>query len=159
MGTIASQITSLTVVYSSVYSGADQRKHQNRRFTLIWQLHTNIAYKAISILFPPMITGFAVIIFFPSGDYELWHIAGYIVREQLVCLAFLCDSTTRQKLLFVLVKRFITNISYAVYNNIYSVIPWTTKLSLGPTCTARWFAKAPYQRDNESNGDDGLHDS
>ena len=29
MGTIASQITSLTIVYSTVYSGADQRKHQN----------------------------------------------------------------------------------------------------------------------------------
>ena len=29
MTTIASQITSLTVVYSIVYSGADQRKHQS----------------------------------------------------------------------------------------------------------------------------------
>ena len=29
MDTIASQITSLTTVYSTVYSGADQRKHQN----------------------------------------------------------------------------------------------------------------------------------
>ena len=29
MSTIASQITSLTIVYSTVYSGADQRKHQN----------------------------------------------------------------------------------------------------------------------------------
>ena len=28
MGAMASQITSLTIVYSSVYSGADQRKHQ-----------------------------------------------------------------------------------------------------------------------------------
>ena len=28
MGTIASQITSLTIVYSTVYSDADQRKHQ-----------------------------------------------------------------------------------------------------------------------------------
>ena len=28
MGTMASQITSLTIVYLSVYSGADQRKHQ-----------------------------------------------------------------------------------------------------------------------------------
>ena len=28
MGTMASQITSLTIVYSAVYSGADQRKHQ-----------------------------------------------------------------------------------------------------------------------------------
>ena len=29
MGTNASQITSLTVVYSTVYSGADQRKHKS----------------------------------------------------------------------------------------------------------------------------------
>ena len=29
MGTIASQITSLMVVYSTVYSDADQRKHQS----------------------------------------------------------------------------------------------------------------------------------
>ena len=28
MGAIASQITSLTIVYSNVYSGADQRKHE-----------------------------------------------------------------------------------------------------------------------------------
>ena len=29
MGTMASQISSLTIVYSTVYSGADQRKHQS----------------------------------------------------------------------------------------------------------------------------------
>ena len=29
MGTMASHITSLTIVYSTVYSGADQRKHQS----------------------------------------------------------------------------------------------------------------------------------
>ena len=29
MGAIGSQITSLTIVYSTVYSGADQRKHQS----------------------------------------------------------------------------------------------------------------------------------
>ena len=29
MGAMASQITSLTIVYSSIYSGADQRKHQS----------------------------------------------------------------------------------------------------------------------------------
>ena len=29
MGTMASQITSLTIVYSTLYSGADQRKHQS----------------------------------------------------------------------------------------------------------------------------------
>ena len=29
MGAMASQITSLTIAYSTVYSGADQRKHQS----------------------------------------------------------------------------------------------------------------------------------
>ena len=29
MGAVASQITSLIIVYSTVYSGADQRKHQS----------------------------------------------------------------------------------------------------------------------------------
>ena len=29
MGTMASQITSLTIVYSAVYWGANQRKHQS----------------------------------------------------------------------------------------------------------------------------------
>ena len=29
MGTMASQITSLTIVYSTVYSGADETKHQS----------------------------------------------------------------------------------------------------------------------------------
>ena len=29
MGAMASQITSLTIVYATVYSGADQRKHQS----------------------------------------------------------------------------------------------------------------------------------
>ena len=33
MGAMASQITSLTIVYSTVYSGVDQRKHQNPRVT------------------------------------------------------------------------------------------------------------------------------
>ena len=28
MGAMTSQVTSLTIVYSTVYSGADQRKHQ-----------------------------------------------------------------------------------------------------------------------------------
>ena len=33
MGTMASQTTSLTIIYSNVYSGADQRKRQSFRVT------------------------------------------------------------------------------------------------------------------------------
>ena len=40
MGSIPSQITSLTIVYSAVYSGADQRKHQSSAsLAFVWEIH------------------------------------------------------------------------------------------------------------------------
>ena len=43
MGTIASQITSLTVVYSTVYSDADQRKHQSSAsLAFVWGIHRGL---------------------------------------------------------------------------------------------------------------------
>ena len=40
MDTIASQITSLTSVYSTVYSGADHRKHQSSAsLAFVWGIH------------------------------------------------------------------------------------------------------------------------
>ena len=40
MGSIASQITSLTIVYSVVYSDADQRKHQSfALLAFVWGIH------------------------------------------------------------------------------------------------------------------------
>ena len=40
MGAIASQITSLTIVYSSVYSGAYQSKHQSSAsLAIVWGIH------------------------------------------------------------------------------------------------------------------------
>ena len=40
MGAIASRITSLKIVYSSVYSGADQRKYQSSAsLALVWGIH------------------------------------------------------------------------------------------------------------------------
>ena len=40
MGTIASQITSLTIVYSTVYSDADQRKYQSSAsLAFVWEIH------------------------------------------------------------------------------------------------------------------------
>ena len=41
MGKIASQITSLTIVYSTVYSGADQRKHQSSASLASAQMASN----------------------------------------------------------------------------------------------------------------------
>ena len=40
MGAMASQITSLTIVNSTVYPGADQRKHQSSAsLTFVWGIH------------------------------------------------------------------------------------------------------------------------
>ena len=40
MGTIASQVTSLTIDYSTVYSGADQRKHKSSAsLAFVWGIH------------------------------------------------------------------------------------------------------------------------
>ena len=40
MGEVASQITSLTIVYSTVYSDADQRKHQSfASLAFVWGIH------------------------------------------------------------------------------------------------------------------------
>ena len=40
MGAIASQITSLTIVYSTVYSGVDQSKHQgSASLAFVWGIH------------------------------------------------------------------------------------------------------------------------
>ena len=40
MGAMASQITSLTIVYSAVYSGADQSKHQSSAsLAFVWGIH------------------------------------------------------------------------------------------------------------------------
>ena len=40
MGAMASQITNLTIVYSTVYSGADQRKHQSSAsLAFVWGIH------------------------------------------------------------------------------------------------------------------------
>ena len=43
MGRIASQITSLTIVYSIVYSDADQRKHQSSAsLAFVWGIHRGL---------------------------------------------------------------------------------------------------------------------
>ena len=40
MGALTSHITSLTIVYSTVYSGADQRKHQSSAsLAFVWGIH------------------------------------------------------------------------------------------------------------------------
>ena len=51
MTAMASQITSLTVVYSTVYSDADQRKHQSSTSQAsVWGIHRDRHAEIVSIL-------------------------------------------------------------------------------------------------------------
>ena len=67
MGTMASQITSLTIAYSTVYSGADERKHRsstslasNAKKVSIWWRHHAININTSSY---NLITGEVISIF------------------------------------------------------------------------------------------------
>ena len=43
MGAMASQITSLTIVYSTVYPGADQRKHRSSAsLAFVWGINSPV---------------------------------------------------------------------------------------------------------------------
>ena len=43
MGAMASQITNLTIIYSTVYSGADERKHQSSAsLAFVWGNHRSL---------------------------------------------------------------------------------------------------------------------
>ena len=45
MGAMASHITSFTIVYSSIYSGADQRKRQSSAsLVFLWGIHWGPVY-------------------------------------------------------------------------------------------------------------------
>ena len=50
MGAMASQITSLTIVYSTVYSSADQRKHQNSAPLVTGEFPAQMAVNAENVL-------------------------------------------------------------------------------------------------------------
>ena len=63
MDSMTSQITSITIVYSAVYSGADQRKHQSSAplaFVLPSKFHAQIASNAEMFPFDDVIMEYKV---------------------------------------------------------------------------------------------------
>ena len=80
MATMASQITSLTIVYSTVYSDADQRKHQSSpSLAFVWRIHrwpVNSPHKwpITRKIFP------IDDVFMPSATWYWWWTNGSIFR-------------------------------------------------------------------------------
>ena len=74
MGTMASQITSLTMVYSTVHSGADQRKHQiSASLALVRGSHrwpVNCPRKCCHLMTSPWLEPNRAVL--PCSLYEIW---------------------------------------------------------------------------------------
>ena len=96
MGTIASQITSLTVVYSTDYSGADQSKHQSSAsLAFVWGIHrgpVNSPHKwpVTRKMFP-----FDDVIMVRAKILVTLWIVGW--RKVVVCPAILIDDVVTMK--------------------------------------------------------------
>ena len=73
MGTIASQITSLTFVYSALYSGADQSKHQrSASLAFVWRIHRGPVNSPHKWPVTRKMSPFDDVIMSWFGDLALW---------------------------------------------------------------------------------------
>ena len=91
MSSLASQITSLTIVYSTVYSRVDQRKHQSfASLAFVWGIHrgpVNSPHKGpvTRKMFPfDDVIMISTISAWPSVGKWSWRIIGYNSDEEIV---------------------------------------------------------------------------
>ena len=91
MGPIASQITSLTIVYSNLYSDADQRKHQSSvSLAFVWGIHQGLVNSPHKWPVTRKMFQFDDVIMFLDGHYrrqQTWY--------YMVCLKYICHHCQR----------------------------------------------------------------
>ena len=93
MGAMASQITSLTIVYSTVYSGSDQRKHHSSASLAFvrgihrWPVNSPHKGPVMQKMFP-----FNDIIMLPKlHGHWLNPYCGYCIADHMICTMFCVD--------------------------------------------------------------------
>ena len=106
MSTMASQITSLTVVYSTVYSDADQRKHQSSAsLAFVWGIHRDrwiprtkgqLRGKCFHLMTSSWLCNFAVCLTF------VWHSTS---RNKWQMKYIFCDNTRIGILVFEYINK------------------------------------------------------
>ena len=75
MGAMASQITSLTIVYSTVYSGVDQRKHQSpASLAFVWGIHRSQMFSFDDV----------IVVFMRFFGYDRFSSASQMFAEERV---------------------------------------------------------------------------
>ena len=74
---IASQITSLTIVYSTIYSDADQRKHQSSAsLAFVWGIHRGPVNSPCKWPVTRKMFPFDDVIMFTFGSHNAWRPSG-----------------------------------------------------------------------------------
>ena len=123
MGAIASQITSLTIVYSTVYSGADQNKHQSSAsLAFVWGNHrgpVNSPHKW------PVTRKM-----FPFDDVIMWCkkvIMWWYTNNGKVTAVWIKHTNLNNSLRKMLIKQF----SEAHYNDV-TYVTWCLQTSVTP---------------------------
>ena len=87
MGTMASQMTSLTIVYSTAYSDADQRKHQKHRVTGLCAGNSPHKWPVTRKMFP--------------FDDVILHSGFMTRRDNCGCIVWITNTNTRLHNMFL----------------------------------------------------------
>ena len=112
MDVIASQITSLTIVYSTVYSDAYQRKHQSSAsLAFVWGIHRGI------VEFPTQMAPKM----FPFDDVIMWGNNGSDVLNMKNCIFFLISK--------IIVPE-VSTLLYPIQSERLAVIYWNLYMVL-----------------------------
>ena len=94
MGTIASQITSLTIVYSTAYSGADQRKHQSSASLALFPAQMASNAENVSIWWCHHEICFVFFIIYLHWDgIDIWDSSSWQTRTCLVSYMAVGDTS------------------------------------------------------------------
>ena len=138
MGAMASQITSLAIVYSTVYSGGDQRKHQSSasldfvRGIHRWQMANNAENVSIWCRHNVIILWQGAL---PSVDYiRSWHNLDVflIKRYRGVCFLFRCWNDFLN----------IANMAFVLFDMVLKCVPkfmlWPTRNTLCFSLSIIW---------------------
>ena len=139
MGAMASQIISLTIVYSTVYSGADQRKHQSssslafmrgiHRWPVNSQHKWPVTWKMF--LFDDVLMNPLQSVYITTTKQSTTKQYAYIIRFIVQAVHYLHLAT---KIIWHLVKRDVLNVSIQQHNKIITFFMSSLYNSLPSEC-------------------------
>ena len=125
MGAIVSQITSLTIVYSTVYSDADQRKHQSAGNTPMTRTKDQYRGKYFHLMASPWVTS-------KNTDKYITCSHNEVAHNNTICTPFIRYTVSKMELLICWLAR-----PAAIMHNVSQNLRLGRKDGKGPVYGAR----------------------